>query len=97
MMELSFGTLESQCVITDGQWHRIGLVYDLDASCRRLYVDGVEVVRDTDLVGGVASGGSLYIGAGKNLDAGSFFSGLIDDVCIYPLALSAKEIEELLR
>jgi hypothetical protein len=36
-------------------------------------------------------------GAGKNLEEGSFFSGLIDEVRIYDVALSAKEIEELVR
>ena len=41
--------------------------------------------------------GSLYIGAGPALDANTFFSGLIDDVRIYNVALSAKEIEELAR
>jgi len=35
-------------------------------------------------------------GSGKNLDAGSFSSGLIGDVRIYNQALSAKEIEELM-
>jgi hypothetical protein len=45
----------------------------------------------------VASDGGLYIGAGKNLKPGSFFSGLINDDRIYPLVLSQKEIEELVR
>jgi hypothetical protein len=57
----------------------------------------VEVARDADPVGGAASSGFLYIGAGKTLDASSFFSGLMDDIRIYPLALTAKEIEELAR
>ncbi|MHC4751830.1 MAG: hypothetical protein ACYTFW_18400 [Planctomycetota bacterium] len=39
----------------------------------------------------------LNIGAGKDLEPEIFFSGLIDDVCIYNVALSAKEIEELVR
>ncbi len=95
LMEPPFGPLESQAVITDGQWRHVGLVYDLDALHRRLYVDGVEVAADTDPVGGVASEGGLYFGAGKTLDAASFFSGLIDDVRIYPLALSAEEVATL--
>jgi hypothetical protein len=37
----------------------------------------------------------MYIGAGKMLDAGSFFSGLIDDIRIFNLALSEEEIAEL--
>ena len=41
------------------------------------------------------SNGDLYIGAGKNLEAGTFFFGLIDDVRIYNKALSAEEIAAL--
>jgi len=39
---------------------------------------GAEVAKDTNIVGGVYSDGGLYFGAGKTLDAASFFSGLID-------------------
>ena len=48
-------------------------------------------------VGGVHSDGGLYFGAGKMLDASSFFSGLIDDVRIYDEVLSAEEIEAMAR
>jgi acyl-CoA thioesterase-1 len=72
--------LTSQTIITDGQWHRIGLVRD--GSSRILYVDGIAVAQDTqDDLGSSENG--LYIGAGRNLESGSFFSGLIDDVRIY--------------
>ena len=60
-------------------------------------MDGVEVARDTTGVGGVGSDGGLYFGAGKYLDAASFFSGLIDDVRIYRRPMSAEEIEMLAR
>jgi len=54
---------------------------------RILYVDGVEAARDTqDAV--APSGGGLHIGAGKNLEAGTFWSGLIDDVRIYDRAVT---------
>jgi hypothetical protein len=88
----SGGPLLSQTVITDGNWHRIGFVWD--GSNRILYAGDVEVAGDmqADLVG---SEGGLYIGAGKNLEAGSFFSGLIDDVRIYNRAVSAAEIKAM--
>jgi len=92
-----FNSLESESIITDGQWHHIGLVYDFDGLHRYLYVDGAEVAKDTDVVGGVDSNGGLYFGAGKTLDAGSFFSGLIDDIRIYDEVLSADEVAELGR
>jgi N-acetylneuraminic acid mutarotase len=98
LLDPLFDPLESDSLITDGQWHHVGLVYDFDGLHRRLYVDGAEVAKDTDVVAGLLSDGELYFGAaGKDLDTGSFFSGLIDDVRIYNQALSAKEIEELPR
>ncbi len=97
LMHPPFDPLVSESVITDVQWCHIGLVYDFDGLKRCLYVDGAEVAKDTDVVGGVGSNGGLYFGAGKTLDAGSFFSGLIDDVRIYDRALNAEEVAELAR
>ena len=37
----------------------------------------------------------LYFGAGKTLDAGNFWTGLIDDVRIYDRALSEEEVAVL--
>ncbi|MFX0197116.1 MAG: LamG-like jellyroll fold domain-containing protein [Candidatus Hodarchaeota archaeon] len=72
--------LQSQTVITDGNWHRIGLVWD--GLLRMLYVDDIAVAQDTqDELQGSDSG--LYIGCGKAMEPGTFFSGLIDDICIY--------------
>jgi serine/threonine protein kinase/Tol biopolymer transport system component len=78
-------SLFSQTVITDGDWHRVGLTWD--GKNRILYVDDVEVAKDTqaELVG---SDGGLYFGAGKNLEPGSFWSGLVDDVRIYDRAVT---------
>jgi hypothetical protein len=80
----SAAILLSQAVITDGNWHRIGLVWD--GTNRILYVDDVAVAADTqsELVG---SNGGLNIGCGENLEPGSFWSGLIDDVRIYNRAV----------
>jgi hypothetical protein len=93
--DIYFGALESESVITDMQWHHVGFVYDTDTFHRRLYMDGVLVVEDTSAVSGVASDGGLNIGASKDLDSTSFFSGFIDDVRIYNQALSAEEIAAL--
>ena len=79
------GPLASQTVVTDGGWHRVGLTWD--SSNRILYVDDVEVARDTQPQFGSSREG-LYIGAGNNLEPGSFFSGLIDDVRIYDRAIT---------
>jgi hypothetical protein len=88
--------LESQSLITDDQWHHIGFVWDV--AYRSLYVDGTEVAKDTQaliLAPLKYANGGMYIGAGKNLESGTFFSGLIDDVRIYGKALTAEEIVAL--
>ena len=93
--EMYFGALVSDTVIIDGQWHHVGLVYDMASLHRRLYVDGILVAEDATVVSGIPSDGGLHIGASNDLDAGTFFSGLIDDVRIYTRALNAEEIGNL--
>jgi len=95
LMSIFNGTLESESVVTDGQWHHVGLVYDNTTMKRHLYVDGTEVAVDDSVVAGVQSTAGLYIGAGQTLEAPSFFSGLIDDVRIYTKALTPEEIAAL--
>ena len=77
--------LVSGSIITDGSWHHIGLVWD--GSNRTLYVDDVAVITDTQNDLGSTTGG-LHIGAGKNLEPSTFWSGLIDDVRIYDQAIT---------
>jgi hypothetical protein len=78
------GPLRTETVITDGRWRRVGLTWD--GSNRILYVDDVEAAKDTQssLAG---SQGGLYIGAGKDRELGSLWSGLIDDIKIYDRAI----------
>jgi hypothetical protein len=79
--------LASGSGIIDGDWHHIGVVWD--GSHRHLYVDGTDVAEDaTDILYLWASNGGLYVGADKNLEVDSFWSGLIDDVRIYNRAVT---------
>jgi len=77
--------LISETVITDGQWHRIGFVWD--GLYRTIYVDSVAVAQDAQQDLRAFSNG-LYIGTGKNMEPGTYWSGLIDDVRIYSRAVS---------
>jgi len=88
--------LVSESVITDGQWHHIGFAWD--GSYRTLYMDGTEIAKDATAQAALKSAdGGMYIGTGNNLEAVTFFSGLIDDVRIYNLALGAEEIAALAK
>jgi hypothetical protein len=76
--------LGSEAIITDENWHRIGFVRD--GSLRRLYIDGAAAAEDTqDGLENIETG--LYIGTGRSKEAGTYWSGLIDDVRIYNRAV----------
>ena len=63
----------------------MGLTWD--GLNRILHVDDIEVATDTqDNL--PSSRDDLYIGSGCKLDAGSFWSGLTDDVRIYDRAVT---------
>lgn len=76
--------LTSDVAIADGNWHRVGFVWD--GTSRILFVDDVEVARD-EQPNLMSSKGDLIIGAGAGLEDGTFWSGLIDDVRIYDRAV----------
>ncbi len=77
--------LTTGMVVTDGDWHRVGFVWD--GSDRSLYVDEFEVARDAQRNLKSHTGG-FFLGAGGNLEPGSHWSGMIDDVQIYSRAVT---------
>jgi hypothetical protein len=76
--------LSSDVKFLDGNWHRIGFVWD--GLNRSLYVDDILAAMDTQK-GLASSMGGLNIGCGSDSAAETFFSGLIDDVRIYRRAV----------
>jgi len=78
-------SLNSDVIITDGAWHRIGFTWD--SLNRRLYVDDVMVAEDTQ-TGLTDCFNGLNIGCGNSMAPDSFFSGLIDDIRIYKRLVS---------
>ena len=86
--------LLSETIIVDGNWHRVGFVWD--GLYRMLYVDDVLVAEDVQ-DGLNSSSNGLYIGTDKAMQPGTYWAGLIDDVRIYPMALNADQIDALAR
>ena len=76
--------LHSDTEIIDGNWHRVGFIWD--GLYRSLYVDDTLIAEDTQqgLRGCV---GGLNIGCGIDPAAGTFWSGLFDDIRIYNRAI----------
>ncbi len=78
--------LVSDTIVTDDSWHHVRLVWD--GSRRYLSADGKEVAVDKKKLATLRfSAAGLRIGAGKDLEPGSLWSGLIDDVRLYNRAL----------
>jgi hypothetical protein len=63
-----------------------------------LYVDGAEVVADAVPQPGLegAEGGLLF-GVSSSFATGTFFFGLMDDIRVYNVALSAEEVAKLVQ
>jgi len=78
-------TLTSTAVITDGNWHRIGLTWD--GANRTLYTDDVKVATDDTQTKLAGSTGDLLLGVSSKAAPDSFWSGLIDDVRVYDRAV----------
>lgn len=78
--------------VTPGSWVHVAMVYDNDAGELRLYQNGVR--RNTANVTLVIASGALNIGGGKsNLE----FHGRIDDLAVFPRALSSTEVSEAMN
>ena len=95
LMHPPFTPLMSEAIITDGQWHHVGVVFDIDKLHRYLYVDGTKVAEDIDFASGVSLDGGLFISVGEGINLATCWSGLIDDVRIYGNALSEEAVAAL--
>jgi len=77
-------TLTCETVITDGNWHRIGLVWD--GFERVVCVDDCESVGDAQPAI-QESDERLYFGCGCYTASGTYWSGLIDEIRLYNRAI----------
>ena len=89
-------TLSSSGTYNDGQWHQI--VASLGSTGMALYVDGKRVGHRSDVTTGQPYSGYWRVG-GDNLGgwpngpASSYFQGSIDDVSLYPGALTLQQVQ----
>lgn len=84
-----------------GEWHHVAGVLDYANDSIRLFLDGVE---QPPLAGGAVSfacdrykadDSAVPDAIGKNPNGGGFFAGKLDEVKVYPKALTAGEINGL--
>ncbi len=83
-------TVTSTAAVNDGRWHHVAAT--MGPSGMALYVDGVLVGSRTDTTSGLAYNGYLRVGADKAVAGANTFTGRIDEVALYPTALSAQQV-----
>lgn len=74
-------------------WHHVAEVYDTGVAKMLQYVDGKQV-NSTAISGNLPSeAASVFLGCRKDATLGQFFIGSLDEVVVYPRALSPEELE----
>jgi PKD repeat protein len=80
----------STASFNDGKWHHVAAA--MSSSGIALYLDGVLVGSRTDAASGQSYNGYLRVGSDKAIAGASSFTGRVDEVALYPTALSAQQI-----
>jgi hypothetical protein len=73
----------------DTDWHHVVVTYD--NSVARLYIDGIQDASSSSTIHLTAN--SLPLNVGRARDATLYFGGELDEVALYPTALSAARIQ----
>lgn len=92
----SYRTIFSRAGVNDGQWHH--LVGTVDGSGMQLYVDGIRAGRSQAATSPKSYAGYWRIGADQtggftNRPSDAGLAGSIDDVAVYPKALSQSDVQ----
>lgn len=76
------------------EWAHLCFWLDIEAGCRRIYINGKKVAEDTGKAGIAYKGteGDTIIGSWG--EYGRYFIGVIDEVQVWDRALNEKEIKE---
>jgi hypothetical protein len=96
--DTSWGPDIASCTTTDvydTSWHHLVAVRDYTSTDKiYLYIDGVLMDSDTDTTTAtLANSLSLYLGDRDGTDNGDEFTGDLDEVKIYRLALTAEQVK----
>jgi hypothetical protein len=90
------GWHDTATTVIDNTWHHIAYVLEDSSNTMTIYVDGNEV---SSFASTASIAASDVFSLGQEYDASmaasNFYNGLIDEVRIYDVALTAEEIQAL--
>ncbi len=81
---------------SDGLWHQVAHTFGGAVGGQRLYVDGEQVASGEQDFSDLSVGDRLRIGYGE-YQYGGYFDGVLDQVTLYPRALSNGEVRDAYR
>ncbi|UOX99768.1 PKD domain-containing protein [Blastococcus sp. PRF04-17] len=87
---LTVRTVTSSASFNDGKWHHVAA--SLSSAGMALYVDGTLVDARTDTTTGQAYNGYFRVGSDRAMGGTNSFTGRIDEVALYPKALSGARV-----
>lgn len=85
-------TLQSAKAYNDNEWHHV--VATLGSGGMQLFVDGSRVGRRSDVTSAQSYSGYWRIGGDTPWTAQGYFNGQIDEVAVYPSALTPAQVDE---
>jgi PKD repeat protein len=83
-------TVTSAASFNDGKWHHVAA--SLSSSGMVLFIDGKQVGAQADATSGQSYNGYFRIGSDRAMGGSNTFTGRIDEVALYPAALSAAQV-----
>ncbi len=92
---LGYQNATSTGQVPGGEWHHVAFVYSNAGGEMLQYVDGVEI-NSVAITGNLTSGNQLFLMGCATLTT-QFFKGLLDEVVLYPKALTPSELAEYVK
>ncbi|MHA3703897.1 PKD domain-containing protein [Jatrophihabitans sp. YIM 134969] len=83
-------TVSTTGAYNNGQWHHVAAT--LDSTGMTFYVDGVRVGRNAGTTVGQPYSGYWRVGGDSSWSGNAFLAGTIDEVAIYPTALTSAQV-----
>ncbi|MFV8372500.1 choice-of-anchor D domain-containing protein [Flavobacterium sp. LB2P74] len=90
-------TITSSIIMPTEKWHNVCVVYDNSSSIAKLYIDGFEDASKTLSNVPANPSQSFLIAAADGVTPTSFFNGTIDEVRVWNVALSIKELRYVMN
>ncbi len=88
----NYNVIDTTYPINDANWHHVVGVY-IPSTALQVYIDGVLRTQNTTSIPAASTANANSILIGRNSSATERWAGLIDEVKVYPYALSADEIK----